>query len=89
MIPQPFIEHLFRVALMLTQTAIRGRRVVRKIDILKLGEFVVRIQRRGTLGTDGGLSQILRIMRGKTTEEVWQIVTKAGKIIHEHLKYRR
>lgn len=74
---------------MLSKSAVSGMRVVRTVDVIKLGNVLVRIQRRTKLGKDGGLSEIVKIVKNDITEEIWHIVTKAGTILHQHIKYKK
>lgn len=60
-------------------------RVIQKFAVKKLGgRYIVEIERRDTLGADGGISQIARILLNNITQEVWHIVVRAGRVIHKH-----
>ena len=83
------INQIIKIILVLSKTAVLGTRVRRTVDIVRLGDLLIRIQRRSKLGKDGGLSEIIKIIKNGVTEEVWHIVTKSGKIIHQHLKYKK
>ena len=64
-------------------------RVVEKYVTKKFGKYVVEIERRNILGRDRGISQTIRILLNNLTQEVHHIVSKAGEIIHHHIKYRK
>ena len=66
--------------------AFRGSTLIRKVDIVKIGGYVVKVIRRNTLGADGGISQMVKISKNNVKEAVSHIVVKAGKIIHYHLE---
>ena len=51
-----------------------------------MGDYLIEIIRRNTLGRDGGTSQMVYIYRNGVRKAVWHIVTKAGKIIHKDIK---
>lgn len=68
------------------QTAFRGSTIIRKTDLYRLDEYVIKIIRRNTLGADGAVSQIIKIAKGNKKEAIWHMVTKAGRIIHKHLE---
>jgi len=46
---------------------------------------MVEIERRGVVGADGGLSQVVRFLVKDKSQEVWHVVVKAGKSIHKHI----
>ena len=79
-------DQVIKSVLLLSKSAISGARVTRTLDVVKLGDILIRIQRRTILGKDGGLSEIVKIVKNGVTEEVWHLVTKAGTIIHQHIK---
>ena len=79
---------ILRVVAYFVQTApkaYRAGRVVEKYVVKKYGKYFVEIERRAVVGTDGGISQVVRFLRGDITQEAWHIVVKAGKIIHKHI----
>ncbi len=83
------LDQIIKIVLALSKTAVSGIKVKRTVDIIKLGNLLIRIQRRGKLGKDGGLSEIIKIIKDKTTQEVWHIVIRGNEIIHKHLKYKK
>lgn len=89
MLQKFILDQIIKVIFVLSKTAILGTRITRTLDTVKLGNLLIRVQRRSKLGKDGGLSEIVKIIKNGVTEEVWHIVTRSGKIIHQHLKYKR
>lgn len=81
---------LARVFTYIVRTAPRAYnhagRVIEKFVSKKLGTYVVEIERRSEIGKDGGISQVVRVLRNDVTQETWHLVVKAGRIIHKHLK---
>lgn len=60
-------------------------RVLQKFIAKKFGKYMVEIERRGFVGADGGLSQVVRFLVKDKSQEVWHVVVKAGEIIHKHI----
>lgn len=85
-IPPAVFASILQLVVGLSQSAFRGTRLVRKIDYVNVGDYLVRIVRRGWLGTDGAVSQMVKMFKNGKLAEVWHIVTKAGKIIHKDIK---
>ncbi|MFY9462621.1 MAG: hypothetical protein WAP52_00345 [Candidatus Sungiibacteriota bacterium] len=84
-IPALFLEKIFRLAVLASQVAFRGSRLVQKVLIRKIGVYVIEVTHRGYKGADGAISQVVKVFKNGKTEEVWHIVVKAGRIIHRHL----
>ena len=84
-VPPLLLEKILNFAVRSSQFAFRGSRLLRKVDTAKIGSYIVKVARRGSLGADGAISQVVTIFRNGKKEEVWHIVIKLGKIIHQHL----
>lgn len=85
-IPPQVLARILRVVIKSAPAAFRGATLLRKTDIKRIAGYTIKIVRRGALGTDGGISQMVEIFKGDVKQGVWHIVVKAGKVIHEHLK---
>ena len=85
-VPPALIKKMLDLVVRLARTAVRGATLVRKTDQLRVGDYLIEIIRRNTLGRDGGTSQMVYIYRNGVRKAVWHIVTKAGKIIHKDIK---
>lgn len=84
-IPPALLAKVFQFVVRSSQRAFKGSIVIQKATRGKIGGNEVEITRRGSLGADGGISQVVRIFKNGKTEEVWHIVVRAGEIIHKHL----
>ena len=85
-VPQAIITGVFQVVVLLARTAFRGRSLVRKIDILSAEQYVIKIVRRATVGSDGAISQMVYFYLKGKLQGVWHVVVRAGKVIHSDLK---
>ena len=70
----------------LSITAFRGTKLLRKIDYVNIDNYSVKIVRRGILGKDKGISQMVKIFKNNKLVEVWHVVVKAGRVIHKDIK---
>ena len=67
--------------------AYKAGRLIRQKEIVQITkEYAVVIKRRLTLGADGGISQMVKILKRGKMQEVWHMVVRGGKVIHKHLK---
>lgn len=88
-IPPWLIATILQWVVRTSRGAFRGDTLLKNLDHRRIGRYFVEIDRRVSLGRDGGISQMVRVFRNGITEQVWHIVIKAGKIIHKHLSYER
>lgn len=88
-IPLRLAARILQWVVRATRSAFKEATLLKKTEEKWIGGYRVEIERRVSLGRDGGISQMVRIFRGGITEQVWHIVVKAGKIIHKHLSYER
>lgn len=84
-IPPQLLEKIFEFVIKTSGFSFRGNQLLRKIDLSKIGGYVIKIYRRGILGADGAISQKVTIFKNGKKEEIWHVVVKFGKIIHKHL----
>lgn len=85
-IPPIIFSQIMQMVVRLAPLAYRARKLIRKVDVVRIGSYEVTITRRGILGSDGGISQMVKILKNLRKEEVWHMVVRAGKIIHKDLK---
>lgn len=86
LIPPLIAEKILQFVVKSAPAAFRGSTIVRKVDIKKIGGYVIKVIRRNTPGTDGGISQMVKVSKNNVKEAVWHIVVKAGKVIHQDPK---
>lgn len=80
------LARIFQAVAHLSQVAFHGSRLIKRADSLNVDEYLVSIVRRGSLGTDGAVSQMVKMFKNGKLFEVWHVVTKAGRIIHKDIK---
>ncbi len=84
-IPPLIAARVIAYVLQTARRAYRMGRVVQKFVARKFGKYVVEIERRGIVGADGGLSQVVRFLLKDKTQEACHVVVKGGKVIHQHI----
>ena len=68
----------------LASLAYKAGRLIRQKEIVKISkEYSISIKRRLTLGADGGMSQMVKVLKNGKVKEIWHMVVKDGKIIHK------
>lgn len=86
-IPLVIYTQILRMVVRLAPLAYKAGKLLRKKEIAQIStEYSIIIKRRLAFGADGGISQVVQIMKGGKTQEVWHMVMKNGKIIHKHTK---
>lgn len=85
-IPPHVLAKILHVVATSARGAFRGTTLIKKIERIPIGEYVVYIKRRASLGRDGGIAQMVRVFKSGKFEEAWHMVVRAGRIIHRHLK---
>lgn len=86
-IPPLIFSQLIRLVIRLAPLAYRAGALLRKKEIVQMNtEYSIIIKRRLAFGADGGISQIVQIMKRGKMQEVWHMVVRNGKIIHKHRK---
>lgn len=86
-IPPIIFSQIMQAVVRLAPLAYRAGMLLRKKEIMHISrEYSIIIKRRLALGVDGGISQVVQILRGGKTQEVLHIVVKNGKVIHKHTK---
>lgn len=86
-IPPSIIAAILRAVVRLAPLAYRAGVVLRKKEIVQISkEYSILIKRRLGFGADGGISQIVQIIKNGKLQEVWHMVVKNGKVIHKHIK---
>ncbi|MEK7208106.1 MAG: hypothetical protein AAB699_00985 [Patescibacteria group bacterium] len=84
-IPPRIARQVTAYVLQTAPMAYQVGKVVQKFIVRKFGKYMVEIERRGFVGTDGGISQVVRFLVKDRSQEVWHIVVRAGKVIHKHI----
>lgn len=84
-IPPLIAARVIAYVLQTAPRAYRVGRVVQKFIAKKFGKYMVEVERRGIVGADGGISQVVRFLVKDKTQEAWHIVVKGGKVIHRHI----
>lgn len=84
-IPPQIARQVIAYVVQTAPQAYRMGKVFQKFIARKFGKYMVEIERRGVVGADGGLSQVVRFLVKDKSQEVWHVVVKAGKIIHTHI----
>lgn len=71
----------------LAPLAYKAGTLIRQKEIVRVTrEYSIVVKRRLTLGADGGISQMVQIMRKGKLQEVWHMVVRGGRIIHKDKK---
>lgn len=86
-IPPSIFATIIKVVARSAPLAYRSGRLIRRSEVVKMSKgYVVSIVRRWELGTDGGISQMVEILKNGKVQQIWHMVVKAGKIIHKDRK---
>lgn len=86
-IPVAIIVVVTQIVIRLAPLAYKAGQLIRRSEIVKVSkEYSINIVRRLTLGADGGISQVVKIMKKGKVQEIWHMVVKNGRIIHKDLK---
>lgn len=86
-IPPIIFSQIMQMVIRLAPLAYKMGRLIKRTEIIKVGkDFSISIVRRLTLGADGGMSQVVKIMKKNKVQEIWHMVVKNGKIIHKDPK---
>lgn len=86
-IPPLIFLAVSQIVVRLAPLAYKAGRLARRSEIVKVSkDYSVSIVRRLTLGGDGGMSQIVKILKKGKVQQIWHMVVKNGKIIHKDLK---
>ena len=84
LIPPLIFTLVSQIVIRLAPLAYRAGRLIRQKEIVKISkEYSIAIKRRLTLGADGGVSQMVHILKKGKVQEIWHMVVKDGKIIHK------
>lgn len=87
LIPPPIFSAIVRLVVRLAPLAYKAGRLIRRSEILKVSkDYSISIVRRLTLGADGGISQMVEILKKGKVQEIWHIVVRGGRIIHKDKK---
>lgn len=86
-IPPSVFTTIMQTVVRLAPFAYKAGRLIVRSEVIKVGkEYSVSIVRRLVLGADGGMSQIVKIMKQGKVQEIWHMVVKNGRIIHKDIK---
>lgn len=84
-IPPQVARQVIAYVIQTAPRAYRMGKVLQKFVARKFGKYLVEIERRSVAGADGGISQVVRFLVKDTSQEVWHVVVRAGKVIHKHI----
>lgn len=86
-IPPIIFSQILRLVIRLAPLAYKAGKLIWQKEIVKVSkEYSIAIKRRLTLGADGGISQMVEIMKKGKVQEIWHMVVKGGRIIHKDPK---
>ena len=86
-IPPLTFSQILRVVIRLAPLAYKAGMLIRRAEVVKVSKnYTVSIVRRWSLGADGGISQMVEILKKGRVEEIWHMVVRSGKIIHKNRK---
>ena len=86
-IPAAILIVVTQIVTRLAPLAYKAGQLIRRLDVVKINkEYSVSIVRRLSLGADGGISQMVEILKNGKAAEIWHMVVRAGKIIHKDRK---
>ena len=86
-IPPSIFTAVMKVVARLAPLAYKAGRLLRRSEIVKISkEYVITITRRWELGADGGMSQMVEILKKGKVQQIWHMVVRAGKVIHRDRK---
>ena len=64
------LARIFQTVARLSQAAFQGNRLIRRVDSLNIDDYLVSIVRRGSLGADGAVSQMVKMFKNGKLFEV-------------------
>lgn len=86
-IPPIIFSQIIQMVVRLAPLAYKVGRLIKRTEVVKISkDFSISIVRRLTLGADGGISQVVKIVKKNKVQEIWHMVVKNGKIIHKDPK---
>lgn len=86
-IPAAILVVVMQIVTRLAPLAYKAGWLIRRSEIVKVSkEYAVSITRRWGLGADGGISQMVGILKKGKVQQIWHMVVQAGKIIHKDRK---
>ena len=86
-LPPLIFAAISQIVIRLAPLAYKAGQLIRRSEIVKVSkDYSISIVRRWSLGADGGISQMVEIMKRGKVQEIWHMVVRGGKILHKDRK---